>query len=91
MIERRAHLQRLRDLLGQFPVVGLIGARQVGKTTLAKAVAAGARSDVALPQDDSSSRFLRNRRFWHKVDVIQPGKVVGWILETEEGSSRIKR
>jgi hypothetical protein len=48
---------------------------------------------AALPQEqeDSSSRFLRNRRFWHKVDVIQPGKVVGWILGTEEGGSRIKR
>lgn len=39
MIERLAHLERLRDLLGQFPVVGLIGARQVGKTTLAMALA----------------------------------------------------
>lgn len=46
---------------------------------------------AALPEGDSSSRFLRNRRFWHKVDVIQPGKVVGWILGTEEGGSRIKR
>jgi len=46
VIERRAHLERLRDLLGQFPVVGLIGARQVGKTTLAKAVAAGFSGDV---------------------------------------------
>lgn len=34
MIERKDHLARIRDLLGQFPVVGLIGARQVGKTTL---------------------------------------------------------
>ena len=46
---------------------------------------------AALPEGDSSSRFLRNRRFWHKVDVIQPGKVVGWILGSEEGGSRIKR
>jgi hypothetical protein len=46
---------------------------------------------VAQPEGDSSSRFLRNRRFWHKVDVIQPGKVVGWILGAEEGGSRIKR
>jgi NAD(P)-dependent dehydrogenase (short-subunit alcohol dehydrogenase family) len=45
----------------------------------------------AQPEGDSSSRFLRNRRFWHKVDVIQPGKVVGWILGSEEGGSRIKR
>jgi uncharacterized protein len=40
VIERAAHLERIRELLGQFPVVGLIGARQVGKTTLAKSVAA---------------------------------------------------
>jgi NAD(P)-dependent dehydrogenase (short-subunit alcohol dehydrogenase family) len=46
---------------------------------------------AAQPEGDSSSRFLRNRRFWHKVDVIQPGKVVGWILGAEEGGSRIKR
>ncbi|HSK75338.1 MAG TPA: short-chain dehydrogenase [Thermoanaerobaculia bacterium] len=45
----------------------------------------------ALPEDDSSSRYLRNRRFWHKVDVIQPGKVVGWILSSEEGGRRWKR
>src|SRR3954464_5662144 len=46
MIERRSHMERLRVLLGQFPVVGLIGARQVGKTTLAKALAAGFSGDV---------------------------------------------
>jgi len=46
---------------------------------------------AALPDGDSSSRYLRNRRFWHKVDEIQPGKVVGWILGTEEGGSRNKR
>ena len=39
----------------------------------------------AIPEGDTSSRYLRNRRFWHKVDEIQPGKVVGWILGTEEG------
>jgi uncharacterized protein len=35
MIERHAHLKKLRELLAAFPVVGLLGARQVGKTTLA--------------------------------------------------------
>ena len=35
MIARKSHLATLRRLLGQFPVVGLLGARQVGKTTLA--------------------------------------------------------
>ena len=40
MIPRPRHQARLRDLLGQFPVVGLVGARQVGKTTLARSLAA---------------------------------------------------
>jgi len=34
-VARSGHLDRLRSLLRQFPVVGLIGPRQVGKTTLA--------------------------------------------------------
>ncbi len=40
MIQRSAHLSRLRQLLQAFPVVALIGARQVGKTTLARQLAA---------------------------------------------------
>ena len=39
MIPRRRHEAGLRRLLGQFPVVGLVGARQVGKTTLARTLA----------------------------------------------------
>ena len=39
-IERTHHLRRVRLLLREFPVVALIGARQVGKTTLARQLAA---------------------------------------------------
>ena len=35
-IVRTHHLDRLEDLLTRFPVVALVGARQVGKTTLAR-------------------------------------------------------
>ena len=38
VIPRTGHAAAIRDLLRQFPVVGLIGARQVGKTTLARSV-----------------------------------------------------
>ena len=34
MIERSEHFGALRRLMARFPVVGLLGARQVGKTTL---------------------------------------------------------
>lgn len=39
MIDRPRHLQSIRRLLARFPVVGLTGARQVGKTTLARTLA----------------------------------------------------
>lgn len=44
-----------------------------------------------IPADDSSSRFLRTRRFWEASGTIQPGKVVGWILSAEEHGARFKR
>ena len=45
----------------------------------------------SMPAGDTSSRFLRNRRFWHEERAIQPGKIVGWILGTQEAGARIKR
>lgn len=36
MLARPLHLRRLETLLRQFPVVAILGARQVGKTTLAR-------------------------------------------------------
>ncbi len=40
MIQREQHLQQITQALGQFPVVAMLGARQVGKTTLARQLAA---------------------------------------------------
>ena len=61
MIERSGHLARLRSLLDQFPVVGLIGARQVGKTTLAMALADGFQGEV--------TRFdLENPRHLYRLE-----------------------
>lgn len=39
MIERSAETKRVRKLLDRHPVVGVVGARQVGKTTLARQIA----------------------------------------------------
>ncbi|PYQ22371.1 MAG: short-chain dehydrogenase [Acidobacteria bacterium] len=44
----------------------------------------------AIPERDTSSRFLRDRQFWGEGGVIQPGKVVGWIFATEEQGARMK-
>jgi len=43
-----------------------------------------------IPEDDSSSRHLRSHEFWDEDRVIQPGKVVGWILSEEEHGARMK-
>jgi hypothetical protein len=46
---------------------------------------------VAIPEEDTSSRHLRNRRFWDEKRRVQPGKIVGWILSVEEQGARTKR
>ncbi len=52
----RSLLKTLRESLSRFPVVGLIGFRQIGKTTLAKVLASSFRPDAVyldleLPSD----------------------------------------
>ena len=54
MLRRQDHERRVFDLLDQFPVVALLGARQVGKTTLARRLAADAAArwfDLEDPRD----------------------------------------
>ena len=48
MILRNRHLDHVSDLLERFPVVGIIGARQVGKTTLARQLAERATGGVTF-------------------------------------------
>ena len=48
MISRPHHETAIRHLLGQFPVVGLVGARQVGKTTLARRLATREQGPVTI-------------------------------------------
>jgi hypothetical protein len=43
-----------------------------------------------IPEDETSSRFVRNRRFWSDSAEIQPGKLVGWIMTEEEHGARGK-
>ncbi len=60
MISRAAHEASVNALLRQFPVVGLIGARQVGKTTLARRVASAAQQPVTffdLEDPTDATRF----------------------------------
>lgn len=48
MIHRQTYLERVEGLLNRFPIVGIIGARQVGKTTLAQQLAARDREAVTV-------------------------------------------
>ncbi len=58
MIERKQHYQRVKSLLKDYPVVAILGARQVGKTTLALQIleqsnGPGERFDLDDPADVS--------------------------------------
>ena len=50
-----------------------------------------AREAASIPEDDSSSRYLRTAQFWQAAGRIQPGKVTGWVLSVEEEGARLKR
>jgi predicted AAA+ superfamily ATPase len=59
MIERTEHLRRLRSLMRQFPVVGILGARQVGKTTLAQQLVQTSRGRVTYFDLESAEDLAR--------------------------------
>ena len=54
MIQRTRHMKRVRNLLTTHPVVAILGARQVGKTTLAREYASAfPRSFLSASEADS--------------------------------------
>jgi hypothetical protein len=59
VIERKEHLRRLRSLMRQFPVVGILGARQVGKTTLARQLVEAHRGPVTYFDMESAEDLAR--------------------------------
>lgn len=78
-IEREAYLRQIHGLLRRHPVVGLIGARQVGKTTLARETAKRAKTSTFydLEDPDDLARLaepgleLRRHRGLIVLDEIQ--------------------
>jgi hypothetical protein len=80
MIERKSDLAAVQALLRHYPVVGIIGARQVGKTTLARIVAARGKAPTVffdLENPDDLARLaepmlaLKDRRGLIVIDEIQ--------------------
>ena len=59
MIERRQHLNALRKLIAGNPVTALLGARQVGKTTLAREFSRQRSGAVHFFDLESSSDLAR--------------------------------
>lgn len=59
MIPRDRHLQNVHELLDDYSVVGLIGARQVGKTTLAREILALYSGDGHMFDLEASSDVAR--------------------------------
>ena len=60
MIPRRHHVEALRGLLARHPVVAILGARQVGKSTLARQVGRhyrGVVTDFDLENDEDLARL----------------------------------
>jgi predicted AAA+ superfamily ATPase len=70
---KRLASRRLRDLARRFPAVLILGARQVGKTTLARATFANARY---LDLEEPSRRALFSADAAHQVESLGPGILI---------------
>jgi predicted AAA+ superfamily ATPase len=81
MVDRPSELEALDRLLRNFPVVGIVGARQVGKTTQAHAFAGRAEKKVVYYDFDE---LVKSRKMPFSVipakagiqliqDVLDPG------------------
>lgn len=44
----------------------------------------------SIPPDDTSSMFVRTKKYWNNFETIDIGKVVGWIFSKEEKGERMK-
>jgi hypothetical protein len=44
----------------------------------------------SIPEDDTSSKFDRDREYWTESKNIEPGKIVGWLFLAEEQGLRMK-
>ena len=90
MIPRTQHFKAIRDLLDLFPVVGLIGARQVGKTTLARQLVEDEARPVAFfdLEDPTDEARLSDPRL-----ALEPlrGLVVIDEVQRSEGLFRLLR
>ena len=91
MIERRQELNTIAKLLKSYPVVGIIGARQVGKTTLAQQFAAqnnaaATHYDLENPEDEARLAdpmlALKQRSKpmpWHYwILLVSPTRRIAW-------------
>jgi len=70
VIERTWHVERLTRLLRQFPVVALVGARQVGKSTLARAAAERASGGATILDLEDPRALARALRAVRRHDAI---------------------
>ena len=100
MIERAGHQRRIEALLRQFPVVAILGARQVGKTTLARKLVAERQAratsfdlesaeDLALLQDPLLA--LRPLRGLVVVDEVQRRPDLFGTLRVLVDEPRVRR
>lgn len=45
----------------------------------------------AIPETNTSSRYIYTKDYWDSFDDISEGKIVGWIFENEDKGWRFKR
>ncbi|OGT95332.1 MAG: hypothetical protein A2083_04680 [Gemmatimonadetes bacterium GWC2_71_9] len=76
ILPRTRHLRRVLALLERHPVVGMLGARQVGKTTLAREVSGQFRGPTRRFDLEDSHDLAFVRAVAAREVVLEQGRVV---------------
>ena len=69
---------------------GWVDLREENMKTWQKRIAAIIREAENIPSADTSSMYVRTKKYWNNFEIIDIGKVVGWIFITEEKGERMK-
>jgi hypothetical protein len=79
-----------RESIDCWAVAGWVDLRVSNMKTWKRRMAEITEEIRGIPEEDTSSKYVRNRQFWLEDKEINIGKVVGWIFSLEEKGLRMK-
>ncbi|MCS7229653.1 MAG: short-chain dehydrogenase [Candidatus Kryptonium sp.] len=79
-----------RERINQWAYDGWVDLRVENMETWKRRFQQIIKETESIPEEDTSSRFVRTKEYWEDFKTINEGKLAGWILDREEHGMRMK-